>query len=182
MVPTSVESLIGAASAIRMGRRIRFRYQAHSEAVSQREIEPYAVMHTDGRWYLVGHCLSRKALRTFRLDRATHVQMSAGTFEPPVGFDVRRYFAEYMPFVQSEYQIDVWIDMPVEEAERTFVPWRVAVEAEEGGTRLRCGRDRLEMFAAMLLSVGRRIVVHSPDEMRETFRRLAGLAVEAAES
>jgi len=181
VVPTSVESLIGAASAIRMGRRVRFRYESHSEAVSQREIEPYAVMHADGRWYLIGHCLSRKALRTFRLDRATHVEMCAASFKPPDGFDARRYLAEHMPFVQSEYQIDVWIDMPVEEAERSFAPWRVAVEADGDGARLRCGRDRLELFAAMLLSMGRRIVVHGPEEMRGVFRRLAGLAVEAAE-
>ena len=85
-----------------------------------------------------------------------------------------------MPFIESDYQIDVWIDMPIEEAKRIFAPMRVAAEEQEGGTRLRCGRDRLEMFAAMLLSMGRRIVVHSPAEMRETFRRLARQAMEAA--
>jgi predicted DNA-binding transcriptional regulator YafY len=86
-----------------------------------------------------------------------------------------------MPFVQSEYQIDVWIDMPIEEAERSFAPWRIGTEPDENGTRLRCGRDRLEMLAAMLLSMGRRIVVHSPLELRETFRQLARQATEAAE-
>jgi predicted DNA-binding transcriptional regulator YafY len=87
-----------------------------------------------------------------------------------------------MPFVQSQFQIDVWIDMPLEEVERSIVPWRVTMEAENGGTRLRCGRDRLEMFAAMLLSTGRRIVVHSPKEMRKTFKELARQALRAAGS
>ena len=86
-----------------------------------------------------------------------------------------------MPFVQSDYQVDVWIEMPFEEAERNFAPWRVATEEQDGGTRLRCGRDRLEMFAAMLLSMGRRIVVHGPQELRETFRQLAHQATQAAE-
>jgi hypothetical protein len=54
------------------------------------------------------------------------------------------------------------------------------LEEENGGTRMRCGRDRLEMFAAMLLSMGRRIVVHGPDEMRGTFKELARRAMEAA--
>lgn len=182
VAPTSMECLIGAASAIRTSRRIRFAYQSHNETISHREIEPYAVMHADGRWYLIGHCLSRQALRTFRLDRATHLGVCAVTFDPPSGFDARRYLAEHMPFVQSDYQIDVWIDMPIEEAERTFALWRIAMESHEGGTRLRCGRDRLEMFAAMLLSAGRGIVVHSPSELRETFRNLAKLAMEAADS
>ncbi|MBC7928717.1 MAG: YafY family transcriptional regulator [Bryobacteraceae bacterium] len=181
VVPTSVECLIGAASAIRTGRRIRFAYQSHSKTISHRDIEPYAVMHTDGRWYLIGRCLTRQALRTFRLDRATQLEIGSATFQRPTGFDARRYMAEHMPFVESDYQIDVWIDMPTAEADRTFAPWRIATEPHEGGTRLRCGRDRLELFAAMLLSTGRRIVVHSPVALRETFRQLARQAMEAAD-
>ena len=181
VVSTSVECLIGAASAIRTGRRIRFAYQSHGGAVSRRQIEPYAVIHTDGRWYLIGYCLSRRALRTFRLDRVTDLKVDVITFRRPADFDARRYLQERMPFVQSEYQIDVWIDMPVDEAERTFAPMRVATEMQDGGTRLRCGRDRLEMFAAVLLSMGRRIVVHSPVELRKTFRQLARQATQAAD-
>jgi len=177
---TSVECLIRAATAIRTGRRIRFAYQSHSGTASRRHIEPYAVLHTDGRWYLIGYCLTRKAMRTFRLDRVTNVEIGNAKFRRPADFDARRYLEKSMPFIQTDYQIDVWIDMPIEEAERTFAFWRVATEKEENGTRLRCGRDRLEMFAAMLLSTGRRIVVHSPAELRETFLELARQAMQAA--
>ncbi len=180
VVTTSVEDLIRAASAIRTGRRVRFDYESHQGARTRRQIEPYAVMHTDGRWYLIGYCLTRKAMRTFRLDRTSNLTVGAGTFKRPADFDARRYMRSSMPFVQAEYQIDVWIEMPIAEAQQNFAPWRVAIEEENGGTRLRCGRDRLEMFAAMLLSMGRRIVVHSPDELRETFRELARQAVSAA--
>jgi predicted DNA-binding transcriptional regulator YafY len=178
---TSVECLIRAASAIRIGRRIRFAYRSHSGTASRRQIEPYALLHMDGRWYLIGHCLTRKAMRTFRLDRVTHLEIGNARFRRPTGFDARRYLERSMPFIQSDYQIDVWIDMPIEEAERTFAFWRVATEKQENGTRLRCGRDRLEMFAAMLLSTGRRIVVHTPAELRETFLELARQARQAAE-
>ena len=182
VVPTSVESLIAVASAIRASQQIRFAYQSHSHTVTQREIEPYAVLHTDGRWYLIGHCLSRKALRTFRLDRVSAIEPGTDTFTQPTGFDARRHMAEHMPFVQSDYQIDVWIDMPIEEADRNFAPWRIATAPDQGGTRLRCGRDKLEMFAAMLLSAQRRIIVHSPPELRDTFRKLAACAMQAAEN
>jgi predicted DNA-binding transcriptional regulator YafY len=181
VVTTPVEHLIRAASAIRTGKRVRFDYEAHDGAATRRQIEPYGLMHTDGRWYLIGYCLTRKALRTFRLDRVSNLAMGAGSFRRPVDFDARKHMQASMPFVQSEYQIDVWVDMPIEEARRSFQPSRVALEQEGGGTRVRCGRDRLEMFAAMLLSMGRRIVVHSPCELRKTFKELAGRAVEAAE-
>jgi len=75
----------------------------------------------------------------------------------------------------------VWIDLPYEKAQAAFAPWRIATEAQDGGTRLRCNRDRLEMFAALLASMGRRIVIHSPAELKETFRQLAKQASKAAE-
>jgi predicted DNA-binding transcriptional regulator YafY len=181
VVTTSVESVIRAATAIRACKRLRFAYESHGGARSWRQIEPYAVMHTDGRWYLIGYCLRRRALRTFRLDRVTELEVGTARFRRPANFDARQYLKERMPFVQSDYQIDVWLDMPLEEAQRTLAVWRVAAEAEAGGTRVRCGRDRLDMFAAMLLCMGRRIVVHGPEELREIFRQLARQASQVAE-
>lgn len=181
VVTTSVDCLIGAASAIRTGRRIRFDYRSHDGSATRRHIEPYAVMHTDGRWYLIGHCLSRRALRTFRLDRVSNLGSGAGSFRRPAAFDARQHLLASMPFLPSQYQIDVWIDVPIEEARQHFALWRVAVAEEDGGTRVRCGRDRLEMIAAMLLSMGRRIVVRSPSELRKTFRELGRQALRAAE-
>lgn len=180
VVSTSVDILIKAASAIRTCRRIRFDYQSYSGASSRRHIEPYAVMHTDGRWYLIGYCLSRRDLRTFRLDRVNDIEVSKATFRRPAEFDAGKYLKERMPFVQSDYRIDVWIDMPIEEAERHFAPMRIAVEPENGGSRLRCGRDRLDMFAAWLLSTGCRIEVNSPAELRDTFKQLARRALQAS--
>ncbi len=180
VVSTSVDSLIRAASAIRASRRVRFLYRSHSEVKSRREIKPYAVLHMDGRWYLIGYCLSRKALRTFRLDRVTDLEVRAATFKRPARFNARSHMEQSMPFIQSEFDIDVWIGMPIEEADRTFAAWRVATEKDGDGTRLRCGRDRLEMFAAMLLSMGHRIVIHKPVELREIFRELARQALLAA--
>jgi predicted DNA-binding transcriptional regulator YafY len=182
VVSTSVDYLIRAASAIRTGRRIRFAYRSHSDEESRRQIEPYAVLHTDGRWYLIGYCLTRKALRTFRLDRVSNLEMGTGKFRRPAEFDARQHLRQSMPYVQSEYKIDVWIEMPIEEAQQSLVSWRVSLEEQDGGTRVRCGRDKLEMFAAMLLGAGRRIVVHEPDELRQTFEKMARQAEGAATS
>lgn len=181
VVPAAADCLIRVASAIRAARRVRFAYQSHGGAASRRQIEPYAVLYVDGRWYLIGHCLTRRALRTFRLDRVSGLEVTALAFRRPRAFDARAYLRERMPFVQSEFAVDVWMDMPFDQAERQFAPWRIACEPEAGGTRLRCNRDRLEQLAAMLLSTGCRIVVRTPPEMRATFHQLAGLALAAAD-
>lgn len=180
MVPTPAASLLVAASAVRTSTGLRFGYLSHQGETTQREIEPYAVLHTDDRWYLIGRCGDRQAVRTFRLDRVTRLKLSNVTFERPESFDAPQYLEEHLPFVQSAYGVDVWIDMPIEEAKRSFALWRVAMEEEDVGTRLRCGRNNLEFFASMLLSTGHRIVVHQPEELRETFRALAQRAMQAS--
>ncbi len=181
-IPTSVTSLIAAASAIRAGKRIRFSYESHARDVSAREVEPYAVLHIDDRWYLIGRCLTRKAMRTFRLDRVTNLRPGNRTFLRPQNFDPREYIAQSLPFVQSRYQVDVWVEMTAEEARQSFALWRVTMEPQNNGVRLRCGRDDLNMFAAMLLTLNRRIHVHSPNELRETFRQLGKRGAAAAEA
>jgi predicted DNA-binding transcriptional regulator YafY len=176
-----MEILTRAATAVRNGRRVRFEYRSHTDVASRREIEPYAVLHIDDRWYLIGNDVQRQAMRTFRLDRVQQLELCEANFERPPEFDAKQFLSERMPFLQSKYQIDVSIAMPFAKASEHFMLWRISIEPENDGTRLRCGRDQLEVLAAMLLSTGYRLVVHSPPELRGVFRKLAEDALRAAE-
>jgi predicted DNA-binding transcriptional regulator YafY len=180
VVSTSADSLIRVSTAIRSRRRLTFRYDSYAGTSSQREIEPYGVVHTDGRWYVVGRCLLRQDLRTFRLDRVSDPEIGEERFEPAVGFDVKTYLNKGMPFVRSRFAIDVWVDLPLAETKAHWSLHRVSMCEENGGTALRCGRDHLEVFAAMLLTLGCRIVVREPTELRDVFAGLAGRARAAA--
>ncbi len=182
VISTSAESLLAVANAIRWRRRIAFQYRAHDESVSRRELEPYGVIHLDGRWYVSGRCLLRQDLRTFRLDRISQLTLTEGAFERPAEFDIRVYLNRSMPFVQSAHAIEVWLDMPLAQAQKEFALYRVAMHADGEGTAIRCGHDNLESFAAMLLSLGCRVVVRSPEALREAFGRVAGRAAAAAQS
>ena len=180
VVSTSAESLIRVSTAVRGRRRIGFDYRSHAGESSHREIEPYGVSHMDGRWYVAGRCLMRQALRTFRLDRVSGVELGEGRFERPRDFEIREYLKRGMPFVQSAYSIEVWLDLPVAQAREWIAPHRVQVEEEDGGSMLRCGRDALGPFAAMVLSFGCRVVVRRPEELRAEFGRIAKRAMMAA--
>jgi len=180
VVSTSAESLIRLSTAIRARRRVAFHYASHDGTSSHRQIEPYGVMHVDGRWYMVGRCLLRQALRTFRLDRASGLELRDETFERPAAFDVREHLRESMPFVQSAFAVEVWLDLPFRDAHTQFPLHRVSIREEDGGTTLRCGRDNLRQFAAMLLSLGCRFVVREPPELRQALRDVARRATEAA--
>ena len=70
-------------------RRVRFAYRRPAdvgEATTTRRVEPHALLHHRGRWYLRGHDLDRGALRTFRLDRiegTVRLTGEAGAFVIP---------------------------------------------------------------------------------------------------
>ncbi len=182
VISTPAESLIRIAAAIRARRRVAFDYHSHDGNSSRREIEPYGVVHLDGRWYMVGRCLLREALRTFRLDRVSKFEMRDETFARPADFDIKKHMEESMPFVQSAFSIEVWLDLPFARAEGWFAHHRVVVSEENGGTLLRCGRESLEPFAAMLLSLGCHVVVRQPHELKQAFAKLAVRAAETAEA
>lgn len=180
VVSTPADFLIRVSTAIRTRRRITFEYQSHAGANSKRGLEPYGVAHLDGRWYLVGRCLQREALRTFRLDRTARLELGTQTFARPTSFDVKAYLEKSMPFVQSAFSITVWLDLPYRKACNYFELHRMSITEETAGITIRCGRDELHAFAAMLLGLGCRIVVHEPAALRETFRTISQAAREAA--
>jgi predicted DNA-binding transcriptional regulator YafY len=180
VISTSADLLIRLCTAIRTRHKVAFHYASHARVSSQRQMEPYGIVHMDGRWYLVGRCRLREALRTFRLDRISALEVSDQIFERPVGFDAKAYLERSMPFVQAGYSLEVWLDLPLEKARAHFALHRVMMEAENGGTTLRCARESLEPFGAMLLTLGCAIVVREPLELREAFDRLANRAAQAA--
>lgn len=182
VISTSAELLIRLCTAMRTNHCVAFNYQSHDRTASQREVEPYGIVHMDGRWYLVGRCRLREALRTFRLDRVTELELKDHTFDRPFGFDAKTYLQRSMPFVEPGFSIEVWLDMPVDRLRSHFALHRVMMEPENGGTILKCSRGTLEPFAAMLLTLGCSIVVRQPPEFRETFDRLATRAAKAAGS
>lgn len=181
LVSTSAESLIRVSAAIRERRRLEFAYESHNGAATTRQIEPYGIIHIDGRWYVAGRCLLRQAMRTFRLDRMSNAELSNRRFKRPQVFDIKAHLQQSMPFVQSAYKIEVWLDLPISQAQGNFALHRVSLREENRGTALCCGRDLLEPFAAMLLSLGCRIVVRQSEELKHAFASIARQAALAAQ-
>ena len=56
-------------------------------------IRPYAVKEFAKRWYIVGYCLEREAMRVYGLDRIMDLEITGRMFRMPKGFDVDELFA-----------------------------------------------------------------------------------------
>jgi predicted DNA-binding transcriptional regulator YafY len=62
-------------AAVLHGRRVRLCYKRRDAAQDEwRDVDPLGLVNKAGIWYLVGYCLSRRALRTFRLARVLAVE------------------------------------------------------------------------------------------------------------
>lgn len=172
-IPTDASVLACLLAAAGAERTVAFDYRSHGGTRTRREVEVYGVVHLDGRWYAVGRCCLRDALRSFRLDRISAPAELERPFTRPPDFDARAYLRATLPFVHTPFEIEVWLDLPPEEAALRF--WRVALEPDpvRGGTRLRCTREHLEPFAAMLLGLECAFVIDGPAGLREVFGRLA---------
>jgi predicted DNA-binding transcriptional regulator YafY len=172
VVPTNAEVVIGLAKAMQAQQPVAFAYTSFEGQLSQREVEPYGVLHHERRWYMVGHCRTRQALRVFRADRMGKLETLEGSFVPPNSFDPRAFLLESLPFAASKWQIEVWLDLPPDEARWRLYDHQVLLEAEGDGTRLRCGTGDLEWFAAVLLKLQCEFQIRQPKELREALVEL----------
>lgn len=84
-LPVNSELLPKLADAAAKTVRVEFEYAGGT----RRSLHPYGLLSRGGYWYVVGHDLDRKAIRSFRVDRiAGDVKSTTDTFERPANFDV----------------------------------------------------------------------------------------------
>lgn len=90
-VEVAADAVDAVAAAVVTRTALRFRYRAADGTVTDREVDPYAVVQRRGSWYLAARDHDRDALRAFRLDRiqgAPRPFGDPGAFETPEDLDV----------------------------------------------------------------------------------------------
>lgn len=72
--------------------RVRFQYQPASGEAGVRVVEPYALLHRKGHWYLTGRDVDKDAVRSFKLARIlSDLEMIGGGYEVPADFDLTQH-------------------------------------------------------------------------------------------
>ena len=176
-VPWLVEAraplVLELAAAVQSGQVVRLSYAGKSAERTQREAEPYGVLRDAGRWYLVGFCRLRSALRCFRIDRIEAVTRLEESFSPPAAFDSRAVLHEALAAEPSLIDVSVWLDLPPNEVRQGLPLLRPILSERGGGTLLRCGVESLIAFAAMLLALNVQVVVERPSALPSAFEEVA---------
>ncbi|MFE7799439.1 helix-turn-helix transcriptional regulator [Nocardia sp. NPDC057440] len=92
-MPVDPEVLITLARACRDEVEAGFGYPSGSE-VRRRRVEPYRLVASDRRWYLLAYDLDRDDWRSFRVDRMAGVSARTWRFRPRVVPDAVSYVQE----------------------------------------------------------------------------------------
>lgn len=177
-------TLVAVADACGAETVLRFAYRDRAGAVSQREVEPYRVVHTSHRWYLVAWDRARRDWRTFRVDRMARPQPGARFAPRPLpSEDLAAWVSQRVSTEAYRHRAVVTIAAPAAEVARRLSPVAVRVEpAGEGTCRVHTGADSLEVLAFHLGYLGFDFEVHEPPELREHLRVLAQRLARAAEA
>ena len=80
--------------ATRERRTVQMAYHSSTQPHPlERKLDPYALVHRWGWWYVVGYCHLREGVRTFRVDRIADLTLSKEAYTVPDDFDIHTYLA-----------------------------------------------------------------------------------------
>ena len=146
---------------------VRFDYGPPGSPVQRRTVDPHALVHRRGRWYVIGHDHDRNDRRAFRLDRIAGSVRTVGrpeAFDPPAGV------VEVDAVVPGDRAGGpVTVEVLAEEA----VAWQVARRARGGGRPGPDGRTAFTVaggdpadLVRWVLGFGPDVEVVGPPEIR----------------
>ncbi len=91
--PQGTENLYGLLHAIKNQLQIRFTYQKFwEEALTLRNVEPYALKEFKNRWYVLANDLKDNRVKSFALDRLLDLEITKKHFQLPEDFSVNQHY------------------------------------------------------------------------------------------
>ena len=163
----SHNTLAYVAQACQSSERLRFVYRDSSGSESRRHVEPYRLVATNNRWYLVARDVDKGEWRSFRADRIEEPRGTGVRSQPADPPDAARFVSKGISVAPYKWQARVLLDAPAEEV-AAKVPATVAViEAVDGQhCLLTSGSDHLDAIALHLAALDIPFHPLDPPELR----------------
>lgn len=175
-VPSAREHLAPVIDALRENKPIRFDYLPYSRTIPTvgLTLEPYFLKIFRQRWYITGRRVDENKIKTYALDRMSHLQILPDTFEPDPTFDPKEYFRYSfgIVFTQSEVKhIAIRTDARQAKYFRALPLHHTQEETIHDDYSIFYYRMRISPdLVDELMSYGSRIAVLEPPELRAMMR------------
>lgn len=164
--------LVVAAHACATSERLRLTYRDRQERVTERRIEPYRLVCTGRRWYLVARDVDQLGddaggWRTFRVDRVLELSGMGHRFhldDPPDAAELVERSLSNTPYRHTA-RVRFELAPP---ALRSMIPaWVGTIEPDgDDGSVLVVRSDSLHYLSGHLVSMGVAFEVLEPEELR----------------
>jgi predicted DNA-binding transcriptional regulator YafY len=151
-------------TACRARERLRFDYVKFGGEEDRREVEPYRLVHTRGRWYLVAWDVNRRDWRTFRADRVRPRVPTGPRFTPRALPDLAAHLAQGLATAAWRFRATVTVHAPAHEI-AAKVPAALVEAVDDATCRMTAGSDTPEMLALHLGMLGCDFEVDGPPEL-----------------
>ncbi|MEA2516680.1 MAG: proteasome accessory factor [Actinomycetota bacterium] len=159
---------------------IAFEYQAAgSDAATTRTVQPYALVHRKGHWYLVGHDDRSDDTRTFKVARiTTEPQRLEGSYDVPSGFSAEKHVLAHVGNEGEDVVATVRFDPTLRWWPEQNLPGARTSEGPGGSFDVEMPVANLDALASFAVWWGSHAEVLSPPEararMKERLARFAG--------
>ncbi len=180
--PVDADVLVVLATGCRRTEGVRFGYVDHQGRAGERSVEPYRIVHTGRRWYLVARDRDRADWRTFRVDRVRDAELTGRRYEltdPPDAVTMVSNGTNLAPW---SIQARLRVPFDLETARRRFPPSVGVVEPDEqpddrpnhgaDGTSviLRVAANELGPLVSFVAGLDCEVDVLAPPELRAAVR------------
>ena len=144
---------------------------------TERVVDPYALTFQWGRWYMVGFCHLRGAMRTFRVDRIQDATTLEDRFTKPRDFSVREYLGRSMDFAPA-HRVVVRLEADaVPSVRERRGHWMDLTDEMDGSITARFGVSNLDWVTGWVLSYGAAAQALEPPELIARVREAAAGAL-----
>jgi predicted DNA-binding transcriptional regulator YafY len=153
--------------AVREHRQVNLLYRGSREVPEVRDVDPYALVHRGGWWYVIGFCHLLYEMSSFRIDRIDEIRLLALEFQMPADFDIQVYLAK-----EWNAQPQIWVRMQfipeaahIAQYNRAY--WETIDEQPDGSAVVTMAVPDLQWAASTALAYGPILKVLEPEVLQE---------------
>lgn len=164
--PVEPDVLMTLARACRDHEHVTAGYVDIRGNASRRRLEPYQLVTTGRRWYLLAFDRDKQDWRSLRLDRMNDVRAQGSTFAPREAPDAAAYVQRSISSSPYRYVARVRFDAPQSVVAQHFSPASVTIESDGPNTCfVTAGADDPERMVLYFAAAGCDFRVLSPPEV-----------------
>jgi predicted DNA-binding transcriptional regulator YafY len=176
--------LTTVALACRDGERLRFAYTDGGGARTDRHVEPFRLVSSGRRWYLVAYDVERGDWRSFRLDRLSAPSATGARFAPRrlPAEDAASFVRDGIDAAVATTTVGARVAAPADEVRQKIGRWATVEAAGAGSCRVTMAAENLDWAVFALGVTGAEVTEVHPPELLGHLHAWAGRFGRASEA